>query len=490
MLPGLDVCTAPSLWNDVARTADCYLARTAVQCGDERWSYGDLLWEARRIRDWLEAELETGPLLFAPANSPRSVAFVLGAIGSGRIPVLADPAWTPCELGPILERCRVRAVVRDAATPDGFAGLRVRSRYDSLELLETRVHVEEGWAPPRGTAFGRFTSGTTNLPRCLAFSDAAALGAAEDWQAAARLRTSDRVLCLATLSNGLAFNTSLFAVLLTGATLAFHPGRLLPSALARTFAATQPTVLVGFPFLFQQLVQAHRRVPIPPTLRLAVSSAARLAPEVHDAWRERSGLSICDYYGLAEVGPCTFNDGDRGSVGRPLGGASIRIADDDGAQLPPGTQGRIRVKTRSMALGFLDGELPRFADDLDADGHYVTKDLGTLLPSGNLVLGGRVGSLVNVAGRKIEPREVENVLRTMPGVRDVVVRGETSGAATVLAAYVESDVATRETIVEYSRPRLAHYKIPQLIRVVERLPRSSSGKPSVGRLLAGGGGNQ
>jgi acyl-CoA synthetase (AMP-forming)/AMP-acid ligase II len=488
MLSWLDFRLNASLWDDIAAAADHYRARIAVQSGDERWSYGDLVWEARRIRDWLEAEVETGPILFAPANLPRWVALILGAIGSGRIPVLADPAWTPHELEAILRRCRIRAVIREAAFPDRFARMDLRSRYASFELLDTHLRNEGEWAMPHGTAFGRFTSGTTDLPRCLAFSDAAALGAAHDWRTAARLSVADRVLCMATLSNGLAFNTSLFAVLLTGATLAFHPGRLLPRALAQTFETTQPTVIVGFPFLFGQLVQARGRVALPPTVRLAVSSAAQLGSGIQEAWRERMGFSICDYYGVAEVGPCTFNDGDGTSVGRPLAGVSIRITDDEGRALPPGREGRIRVTTRSMALGFLDGESPSLADDVDADGYYVTKDLGVLLPSGNLALRGRVGSLVNVAGRKIEPREVENVLRTMAGVRDVIVRGETAGAATILAAHVESDVVTREAIVEYCRPRLAQYKIPQLIRVVERLPRSSSGKASVGRMLAQAGG--
>src|SRR5919201_6147348 len=235
MLDWLDFQASPSLWDDVAATAVSHRARLALRCGDESWTYGDLLSEARRIRDWLHAELDEGPILFAPRSTPSQVALILGAIGSGHVPVLADPAWTTSELAAVIERCRIRTLVSDAPG----AGLSVRSEYGGFHLLDVASAPPDGtWSVPAGTTFGRFTSGTTGMPRCLAFTDRAALGAAAAWAQAARISSSDRVLCIATLSNGLAFNTSLFTTLLTGATLAFHPGRLLPGPLGRTLAAT------------------------------------------------------------------------------------------------------------------------------------------------------------------------------------------------------------------------------------------------------------
>jgi long-chain acyl-CoA synthetase len=273
-------------------------------------------------------------------------------------------------------------------------------------------------------------------------------------------------------------------VFLSGALLAFHGGRVLPRSLERTFATIDPTVFVAFPFAYELLVTHQREARlIPPRLRLAVSSAARLAPTVREAWLAVTRLPICDYYGVAEVGPCTFNDGSRpDSVGRPLPGVSFTITDEAGHELPAGEVGLIRIRTRSMASAYLDREEPAFSASLDEQGRYVTRDLGCVSATGHLILRGRQGRMVNVAGRKIDPLEVEGVLRQLPGVKDVLVCGEDSPDRTVLAAYIESDSLTREELLAFLTTRVAAYKIPQAVVIVPQLPRSSTGKVSVGRL--------
>jgi acyl-CoA synthetase (AMP-forming)/AMP-acid ligase II len=101
-----------------------------------------------------------------------------------------------------------------------------------------------------------------------------------------------------------------------------------------------------------------------------------------------------------------------------------------------------------------------------------------------LVLHGRLGRLINIAGRKIDPTEVESALREMSGVQNVVVRGEETPERTLLAAYIESTTVTREEVVGFCIKRLAQYKVPQHITILARLPRSSAGKISLGRIEA------
>jgi len=96
--------------------------------------------------------------------------------------------------------------------------------------------------------------------------------------------------------------------------------------------------------------------------------------------------------------------------------------------------------------------------------------------------------LVNVAGRKISPAEVERVLRTLPGVQDALVRGEVADGRAILAAYVESQSVQRQEVVDFCVARLAPYKIPQRIAVLAALPRSATGKPSLGSIDARAGG--
>jgi acyl-coenzyme A synthetase/AMP-(fatty) acid ligase len=452
----------------------------ALQHGDVCWSLTDLRSEADRCGEWIEtiAPPRAG-IMLVPSNSPESVAFILGAMQSDRVPLVADPAWTTYELAVLMRKCGVCAAawqdgaVRDLTGRMSEWGVFQAAVQNGLPRLHTDVSI----------AFGRFTSGTTGTARCLGFSRNALVAAAHSWGMAAGYKPTDRVLCLATLNNGLAFNAAVFPALLAGARVVFHPGRLLPRSLERTIRVVQPTVLVAFPFVYGQLTESHAAHADLTCLRLAISSAARLEPSVKTAWLERSGAMLCDYYGLVEVGPCTFNDGsDPTSVGRALPGVTIDVTDEQGRVIKSGVQGRIRVKTASMAHEFIDNDQPRLVADIDAEGRYVTRDEGYIDDDGQLHLTGRVGRQINIEGRKIEPAEVEAVLTAIPGVRIAVVVAEAGGRRPELAAYIEATGVSRADIVACCVEHLAAYKVPQRIEIVPRLPRSSSGKVSVGRL--------
>jgi long-chain acyl-CoA synthetase len=250
---------------------------------------------------------------------------------------------------------------------------------------------------------------------------------------------------------------------------------------ARTIEAADATVLVAFPYAYQQL--AGVGVVAPSGLRLAVSAAAPMPAGVRDAWAA-AGRPICDYYGLVEVGPCTFNDGSvPDSLGRPLPGVSIEVIDETGAAVPTGTRGRILVRTPSMATDYADSAGPRFAEAC-IDGRYLTSDVGSVDGTGLLRLHGRVGPVVNLAGRKVDPDEVRAAAMSLPAVRDAVVFPVRGAARTVLALVVagDADRLDRAGVVGGLRHNLADYKMPQIIKIVADIPRGSAGKPLLGRL--------
>ena len=470
---------AETIVEALARAAERDAERPCIVLRDARWTLADLIGEAQRVGAWIEGLVRPrAPVLLVPTNTPDSIAFLIGAIARGRVPILADPAWTSRELEALMARDGVAAVFWPRDAEGELDGKR-----ESFGAFAARLKPGETRICERGIAFGRFTSGTTGAPRCLAFSESAALAAARNWAAASGYGSSDRVLCLATLNNGLAFNAALLAVLLARAQLVFHGGKLLPRALARTMRATDPTVLVAFPFVYNQLTSTGVADDSLAALRLAVSSAARLDPKTKLAWSRKSKAPICDYYGLVEVGPCTFNDGsDVESVGRVLGGVSIKVTRDDGRTVDRGETGRIRVRTESMARDFLDPGEPRFASAIDRDGYYVTQDMGYVNEDDRLHLTGRVGRQINIEGRKIEPTEVEVALRELSGVRDAVVVAEPGDVRPVLAAYVEASGLSERELRVHCSALLAPYKIPQRIEIVDQLPRSSTGKVSVGTL--------
>jgi long-chain acyl-CoA synthetase len=251
-------------------------------------------------------------------------------------------------------------------------------------------------------------------------------------------------------------------------------------------------VLVAFPYAYEQLARVG--VVAPAGLRLAVSAAAPIGPDVRDAWAA-AGRPICDYYGLVEVGPVTFNDGAApDSVGTALPGVRLEIVEPaadptaGGALLPAGATGRVSVATASMAGDYLDGERPRFAERCPG-GALLTQDLGMLDGDGRLRLAGRVGPVANLAGRKVDPAEVRAAVLTLPGVRDAAVF-VTDGPGRPVLALVAEGAASRQDLVAGLQGQLADYKIPQIVRVVPALPRGSAGKPLRDRLeeMAHGGG--
>jgi long-chain acyl-CoA synthetase len=299
-------------------------------------------------------------------------------------------------------------------------------------------------------------------------------------------------VCLATLNNGLAFNAGVLPALLGGARLAVHSGPLLPRRVARTLTSADATVLVAFPYAYSQLATVG--VVAPAGLRLAVSAAAPMPARVRDAWAA-AGRPICDYYGLVEVGPCTFNDGSApDSLGRPLPGVTIEVVDETtGAAVPAGTCGRILVSSPSMAADYADAATPRFADQC-IDGQYLTSDVGSIDGTGLLRLHGRVGPVVNLAGRKIDPDEVRAAAMALPAVSDAVAFPVRGAARTVLALVVAGDMdrLDRAGVVGGLQRDLADYKIPQIIEIVPEIPRGSAGKPLLDRLrqiteITGGG---
>lgn len=469
---------------DVIRTA-------ALEHGDKpavidsaglEYTYAGFVEAIEAGAGWFRARAPRPPVLLVPGNGPDDVVAMYAAISAGCVPLIADKTWTREEIVRIAAVTGTRYVVASESSA-------LRPESPEPTPWPTLWWTDLGPAKENdrldGIGFGRFTSGTTGMSRCLGFAQTAAVNAAKAWRGGAGLTADDVVLCLATLNNGLAFNTSLLAVFSAGATLALHAGRPIPSSVARSIRTFRPTVLTAFPFAFEALTKAGADVGS--NLRLAVSSAAPLSPQTAQDWRDLAGIPICDYYGLAEVGPVTFNDGTvSGSMGLPLEG--VELAVEEVAETPDGAEGggRVLVRTPAMASRYIDDLEPDLAASMNPAGFLRTKDLGRLDVQGRLFLTGRLGQVVNVAGRKIDPTEVAGVIRQLTGVRDVVVRGEKSNGGEVLAAYVESTTVDRGGVVDHCRRNLSVYKLPQRISILDRFPRTSTGKVNATALTGTG----
>ena len=223
-------------------------------------------------------------------------------------------------------------------------------------------------------------------------------------------------------------------------------------------------------------------------VRLILSGSAPLTAEVIEEFTSRTGLPVHQGYGLTEASPVvtsTLRSArlQNGSVGAALDGIDLRLVEDSGAAAVGDDPGRIEVRGANLFSGYW----PDGADGPDADGWWPTGDVGFLDPSGDLFLVDRVKELIIVSGFNVYPVEIEDVIFEVPGVQEVAVIGAPDDqTGEMVVAYVVASGIPPERLVDDVRlhcsTRLARFKQPRRIEVVEALPLTVTGKVQKGRL--------
>ncbi|MEO6192060.1 MAG: class I adenylate-forming enzyme family protein [Thermoanaerobaculia bacterium] len=473
--------------------------RRAMVGGAESLTYeelgGRIEAAARRLRESLPAGAAPMHVGFCLGNRPAYVVLYFATLYAGHLPLLLDANFNTGEIESIRGDCGLDALVTESAKAEGLAAVGAAEPVvfaDGVVLLPLARPGEMPFAPRPATQVCRFTSGSTGRPKCLEFSGDAVVSAARNWVLGTGMTGEDRTLCLAALSNGLAFNTSLLSTFLAGGELHFLKGGPLTRTVANRIAEAGITRLIAFPTLYRNFVApgGPDRAAMA-SLRHAISAGAPLWPDVREEFRSRYGLDISDYYGIAETGPCTFerHADHHAGLGEPLPGVEIRIAPDAGGE--DGTAGEdageVLVRTSSMASGYLNHP-GMFEARLDADGFYHSGDRGRIA-GGRLHLVGRTQDHINVAGRKIDPTEIVAVVSALDGVADAVafpdedLNREALVHLVVVAAREDAgEELTRAEITAACRSRLAPYKVPGRISFIAEIPRTGIGKPRIALL--------
>ena len=217
-------------------------------------------------------------------------------------------------------------------------------------------------------------------------------------------------------------------------------------------------------------------------LRYVRSITAPLSPPAARRFMERFGTVVLNSYGQAEVGEVvgwTAADAREhpdklGAAGRPHKGVDIRVVDDAGHAVDPGTVGELLVRPPRMAAGYAGGA--SLADRIDADGFVRTGDHARVDAEGFVWIEGRTSDLINRGGNKVFPEQVEEVLRLVPGVDDVAVVGRPDERLGEVPVAVVVGSARDEDLEAACRAELAPYKVPVAFARTEALPRNEIGK--------------
>ncbi|HWN40609.1 MAG TPA: fatty acid--CoA ligase family protein [Thermoanaerobaculia bacterium] len=415
----------------------------------------------------------------------RAVGNTLGDLPSGAVVGLAAPNG-PGMLASLLalRRAGLAALLLDAQTPETEA-LRTVKALGASALLRCHVGWPQGpedWSliPAGiegchlpGIAVVKLTSGSTGAPRGIATPAEALVADDAALAASMGIREEDRLLATIPMSHSYGLSSLAMPALMRGNLLILpDEGRVFDPLVAaeQTGATVFPTV----PAVLDALLRLAEPPSWPAALRLVLTAGAPLSPVTAGRFRETFGLPVHVFYGASECGGICYDRegtaGERGTVGTPVEG--VRVILEEG--------GLITVQSPAVAAGYIPEE-----DDRLANGRFVGGDLAEWR-DGELVLRGRVDDLVNIKGKKVNPREVEAVLTQLPGVKEVAVLGvclpDRSGE--VLRAVVAADNLTAAEVVAWCRPRLSPHKVPRSVVLVPELPRTSRGKLDRGSLMA------
>ena len=443
---------------------------------------GDLWLSHLRYVELLRAAgLQPRHLVVAAVNNrPAFIALTLACRALQLVLLPVDAGTTIAEIIDVTERFDAAALVLGA---DAAASLGRSSR-----LLEEGVALvpRGSAAAPSGTdaAVMKLTSGSTGTPKATMTTESQLIADATHIIDGMRIGRDDTQIAVIPLSHSYGLSVLVLPLLLQGTPIvlreSFVPGQVLADA-----RACRARVFPGVPFMFQHFVAHPPATGWPSGLNKLLSAGARIPPESVRDFAAAFGVKIHSFYGTSESGGIAYDDSDDAetadTVGSPLPGVTISLVPDDG--IPPGA-GRIFVRSDAVASGYAGEQHDAFRD-----GGFLTGDYGAFDARGRLTLLGRVSSFVNVAGRKVDPAEVEGVLRQMRDVQDVYVTSAADGqrGERVVACLVTSSAVTAFAVRQFCSTRLAPHKIPRTILFLDGIPRTMRGKfdrQAVERLLA------
>ena len=367
----------------------------------------------------------------------------------------------------------------DSPLPDGTRP--VTELISAAPLDEPGGDVEP--RSPDDTAVLVYTSGTTGKPKGAELTHFQLYMNCTVAGELFGVRSDDVVLAVLPFFHvfGLSSVTNVFVRY--GGCLSILP-RFQPSAVLDAIEADRCTVIGGVPTMLHALAQMDIAGRDLSALRVAVSGGASLPEDVMRTFEDKYGIEVLEGYGMTETASsCSFNrPGDRKvlSIGKPLWGVRMRVADASGQPLPPGREhvGEILIRGHNVMKGYLGR--PEATAEALRGGWLHSGDLGYVDEDGFYFIVDRAKDLVIRGGYNVYPREIEEVLYAHPAVLEAAVIGkpdERLGEEVVaVVALREGASASAEDIIAYCRERLAAYKYPREVRFMEELPKGPSGK--------------
>jgi len=434
---------------------------------------------ARRLR-----EHGLGPDTVAATRTTHSIECVVALFAMARIGatnLLIDSTLKAREIERYCSNAGGSVLLWTPAAPDEavLAGPNVLP-VPPVEALDAPERAEPAAIPAERNLFLLLSSGTAGPPKIVPKTKAQADASVRVFAGTVPYLQADNVLSVLPFSHTFGLFNVLLAAIAAGATVCLE--RYSPRQTAAAVGRHRITVLPATPFMFRMMAETDFRAgPDFSSVRLAVSVGSALAPSVAGAFREKFGAAIAQSYGTTETGPIAIGrlderaDGE-GWVGTLYEGVTAEIRGPGGEVLGAGQDGEIAVKSPANARGYLHS--PAGGESPFRGPWFLTGDVGRIDQAGRLFVLGRSRPMINVAGKKVAPAEVEACLRGHPCVADAVVTAEAGaeGEQKVKATVVARGQVTARQLQAFCGARLADFKVPRRIVFVDSVSRGPMDK--------------
>lgn len=472
-----------------------YPDRVALRCDDLQFTFAEFDAAASRVATLLErAGIQPGDRvgLMLPNTPAYAIAF-FGIMYRGAVAVPMNPLLKSREVSYYLSNSGATALFATPAfAAEATAGAdEVGARcwlVDDAGLAELIADLPAQTGPVQRAADDVavivHTSGTTGKPKGAMFTHGNICHNADvTVRTLAKIGPDDVVMGCLPLFHVFGLTGALNSAVRAGATLTLIP-RFDPRKALEVIERDGVTVFEGVPTMYSALLGAADAAAGTRTLRTCVSGGAALPVQVLVDFETTFGCTVLEGYGLSESSSAAaFNHPDRprkpGSIGTPIDGVEMRVVDLTGAEVAQGETGEIQIRGRNVMKGYWN--LPEATRaTITEDGWLHTGDVGRVDEDGFYYIVDRIKDLIIRGGYNVYPREIEEVLYEHPAVAEAAVvgiphdsLGEEVGAAVALK---KDSAVTAEELRDHVKSRVAAYKYPRLVWLVDELPKGPTGK--------------
>lgn len=458
--------------------------KTALFCAGETMSYDTLDKNSTRLAEWFLAQgLQPGERVAIHwSNSFEVVQIYFALFKAGLIAVAVNVRLKPAEIGYILDHSRARMCFSEPAlslrAEQAGADCRILTELPQLKYACGNSRIVP--VDPHQPALILYSSGTTAQPKGVTHTHCSLIHTAEI-MARGLLDATDVVAPVTQLMHAAALNVCLMPSIYSGASVVLLPD-FNPAGVLAAVERFRCTVLFGLPTLMHFIVEEQARNPrAVESLRTAISGGDSVPIALQDRFKTLFGIPLQEIYGMTETLPITLipKDAPRpGSMGVPKEGFELRIVDLAGQDVGENETGEVLARSAANCVGYWGN--PAATESALGDGWLRTGDLAFRDADGYYWFKGRRKQIIIRAGSNVSPQEVEEALYMHPAVMEAGVVGAPD---TLLGEQVVAFVVLRaghtvdeESLRQFSRRRLADYKVPERILFLNEMPKSSTGK--------------